>query len=666
MRVLTSPKLKHFYQILFLYLFTLTLYRFIFYIVFKNELQNQSFQSILNSFLLGARFDLRLSIFLLIPTILISLLPLKALAIKIENIFIFVLIFIVNLFYAVDLGYYSYLRSRINSTVSSFFANPIISFHMVKESYPWFLIFIGILLASICFICLKHFLIDKKNIVKDANVDSKKLKFARGFIFVCILSFGGYGSLKMYPLRWSEAYNTTNAFLSNLALNPILYFVDTYSFRKSDYEIEKVKKNYDLVASYLGVKNPDLKNLNFLRSYPENMARKKMRPNIIIVIMESMAYFQTGVGGSKVNPTPNLDSLSKDSLLFTQFYTPTVATARSVFAAITSLPDISKIKTGTRNPLIVNQNTIMGQAFDYDKYYFLGGSANWGNIRGVLSYNIKDLKIFEEGSYQSPTVDVWGISDLDLFLEAKKELDQQNQKEKSFFAVIQTAGYHRPYTIPPLNKEFKIIPEDQNIKNEINKYGFESMAQYNAMRLQDYSLGKFIAEAKKSSWYDNTIFIIFGDHGLPHNNAANVLEWEKTQANGYHVPLIIHSPRYIKNGVEKKIATEMDVMPTAAGLIGIKYQTRSFGKDLFNKELDQYRFAFSYNWYPPHHLSLIDENFYFEKIPYNNNTLLFNYNKSGATNIKESEIKKHDELNALSEGLYETAKYLLYHNPKTY
>jgi phosphoglycerol transferase MdoB-like AlkP superfamily enzyme len=217
-----------------------------------------------------------------------------------------------------------------------------------------------------------------------------------------------------------------------------------------------------------------------------------------------------------------------------------------------------------------------------------------------------------------------------------------------------------------LNKEFKIIPEDQNIKNEISKYGFESMAQFNAMRLQDHSLGKFISEAKKSAWYDNTIFIIFGDHGLPHNNAANVSDWEKTQANGYHVPLIIHSPRYIKKGIENKIASEMDIMPTAAGLIGIKYQTRSFGKDLFNKDLDQNRFAFSYNWYPPHHLSLIDGNFYFEKIPYNNNTLLFNYNKSGATNIKESELKKHYELNALSEGLYETAKYLLYHNPKTY
>ena len=59
--------------------------------------------------------------------------------------------------------------------------------------------------------------------------------------------------------------------------------------------------------------------------------------------------------------------------------------------------------------------------------------------------------MYEQEDYKAKTIDVWGISDKsNYFLQANDVLKQQ---QKPFFAVIQTADNHRPYTIPEEDKE---------------------------------------------------------------------------------------------------------------------------------------------------------------------------------------------------------------------
>jgi phosphoglycerol transferase MdoB-like AlkP superfamily enzyme len=62
-------------------------------------------------------------------------------------------------------------------------------------------------------------------------------------------------------------------------------------------------------------------------------------------------------------------------------------------------------------------------------FILLAVVANLNNYRGLLN-NIKGVKLYEEGSYTSPKVNVWGISDKDLFKESNTILKQQ---QKPFF-----------------------------------------------------------------------------------------------------------------------------------------------------------------------------------------------------------------------------------------
>ena len=93
-------------------------------------------------------------------------------------------------------------------------------------------------------------------------------------------------------------------------------------------------------------------------------------------------------------------------------------------------------------------------------------------------------------------MNVWGISDKNLFLEANKVF---RKKEKPFFAIIQTADNHRPFMIPEEDKDFEknIVPRDM-----LKKYGFESLDEYNSFRYSDFCFKKFIESAKA-----NHIFI---------------------------------------------------------------------------------------------------------------------------------------------------------------
>ena len=120
-----------------------------------------------------------------------------------------------------------------------------------------------------------------------------------------------------------------------------------------------------------------------------------------------------------------------------------------------------------------------------------------------------DLHLLEESAWKAPNVDVWGISDLDLFRESIGVLDAC---EKPFVAVIQTAGFHRPYTIPKDNAGFVVKDASPEL---IKNYGYANAEEYNSLRFSDHALGEFFRLASTQPWFKDTIFAIVGeDFGL--------------------------------------------------------------------------------------------------------------------------------------------------------
>ena len=473
------------------------------------------------------------------------------------------------------------------------------------------------------------------------------------FVFV----FGIFGKFSYYPLRWSDAYFCANAYASSVASNPVLYFFNTMKNKDVVFDTDKTRAYYDLISNYLGVTHPDKQQLNYSRHIPAKTTHQTP-PNIVMVFLESFAAYKTGVFGNELNPTPHFDELVKEGVLFKNYYTPHTGTARSVFTAITGLPDVEVHKTSTRNPLVVDQHVIINAFKGYEKYYFIGGSANWGNIRGILQHNIRGLKLYEEGSYTLPRMDLWGLDDTSLFIETNWVL---RKEQKPFFAIVQTAGNHRPYHIPEESYGFERKKVDNKL---LQKNGFISNDEFNAFRFMDHSLGYFIEQAKKEPYFDNTIFVFYGDHGITGYSGDHSRPYlTHTQLSGNLTPLLFYAPKLLPAQQIDKVASEVDLLPTVAGLAGVEYVDTTLGRDLFDPQFDDSRYAFTISHNKVSTLGLVSEDYYFRILEDGNNPIL---NDLNAVDTRVNVVQQHPQLaqqmRDLTLGLFETTKYMLYHN----
>ena len=191
----------------------------------------------------------------------------------------------------------------------------------------------------------------------EANYKTKS-HYLEHYIFL-LLGMGIFGKFNQYPLRWSDAYSFENDYAANIALNPFQSFFSTLEFRHVSYDINAVKKAYPLMADYLGVNNPDSNKLNFQRVIIAPDPTHINQPNIVIVICESFSGFKSSMYGNPLNTTPFFNQLCKQGIFFNRCFTPSFGTARGVWATITGIPDVDFINTSSRNPLAVDQHTII-------------------------------------------------------------------------------------------------------------------------------------------------------------------------------------------------------------------------------------------------------------------------------------------------------------------
>jgi phosphoglycerol transferase MdoB-like AlkP superfamily enzyme len=490
---------------------------------------------------------------------------------------------------------------------------------------------------------------------------STTARIVTGVAFALLLGLGVFGRINQFPLRWSDAFVFDNNFKANLSLNPVQSFLSTLKFKNSTYDLKKVKAYYPLMAQYLGVTSPDSAALNYKRIYKATPGTNK--PNVIVVICESFSAYKSSMWGNPLNPTPYFNQMCNNGIFFDRCFTPAYGTARGVWAVITGIPDVEFPNTSSRNPAYVNEHTIINDYKGYEKYYFLGGSLSWANIRGLLTNNIDGLHLYEEGDYPVKSVDVWGISDKNLFLQAN---DVFKQQKDPFFAVIQTADNHRPYTIPQEDK--KSFALENYPTDTLKKYGFENNAELNAFRYTDFSFKTFIEAAKKEAYFNNTIFVFVGDHGI-RGDAGNMFPeaWEKDGLTTQHVPLLFYAPALLTPQRSDRTCSQVDLLPSVSALANISFTNTTIGKNLFDTvQNNNVRFKNLAFLFDPliKQIGIITDQYIFV----NDLSTGKKDFRSSQNNLKlpanDETAEDRKELEKLSEAYYQTSKYMLANNKK--
>ena len=256
-------------------------------------------------------------------------------------------------------------------------------------------------------------------------------------------------------------------------------------------------------------------------------------------------------------------------------------------------------------------------------------------------------------------MDVWGISDKNLFLEANQVLKKNTEP---FFAVIQTADNHRPYTIPAEDQaEFhkKVVPADS-----LREFGFDTNDEMNAFRYTDFCFQKFIEAAKQEKYFANTIFVFVGDHGIA-GNSGNMFPraWTDERLGNMHVPLLFYSPSLLGPRRIHEFVSQLDLLPTAAGLAKISYRNTTLGRDLLDSAYNPGK-AFAFMYDPDQgYLDLVMGTYLYRT---NLNTHReFMYSVSGNEQVNPAAIPDTlRKMSVLTKAFYETSRYMLLNNKK--
>ena len=638
-----------------IYLLLFTALRIATVIFFKPK--TISFFELGPSFWLGLKYDLRWIAIALSPIIVLSIFkrfsPFHSAATKkFWTVYLAIITLVIMFFFGADFGNFSYNHTRIGASALNFKDDPYEMFRMVWETYPiiWILLALGI---AVFFIAK---LFRRTHGTVDANNFWHKFEYKRRWYALALLLMVWFvfGFLQFTPLTRQDAYKLNDNFKSYLALNPFQNFITSLKQRKPDFNTSGAAKYYNTIADFLQL-NSTVVN-NYERTILPNSRSLESKPNVVLVLCESFSMYKSSMSGNKLNSTPYFNELCNNGVFFNHCFTSSFGTARGIFATITGIPDVQMAKFSTQNEEAVNQQTIINAFEGYGKYYFIGGRSQFNNFKGLMS-NADGIDIYEKGRYKSPEINVWGISDRDLFMEAHEVLKQQT---KPFFAMIQTAHNHRPYMLPPDEKEFTCEKLD---KETLAKNGFESQAEYEAFCYTDFCFKKFIEAAKKEAYFSNTIFVFVGDHGVE-GEASGLYPkaWSSHRLSDEHVPLLYYAPALLQPATYNYTVSQIDLLPTLAGMIHQPYTNTTLGRDVINQQNLQHA-AFVIH-HDEGNIGVVTDDYYFiknvniqheELVPVKDNLPPLTQQQSDSVKNKLSE---------LTSAIFETSKWMLVNNKR--
>jgi phosphoglycerol transferase MdoB-like AlkP superfamily enzyme len=344
------------------------------------------------------------------------------------------------------------------------------------------------------------------------------------FAIIAITFVGARGGLNLLPLNTFDAARQTQAELIPLVVNtPFNMIISTQQSGLSE-------------LNYLSVQTEEKW---FMPK--QKMAVGKSKPNVVLIIVESLGKEYVGFYNNKKGYTPFLDSLMQFSEVYTHAYANGKKSIEGIPAIMASMPSwmeqpyLSSFYQG---------NSLQGIGYylsknGYDVGFYHGGK------NGTMSFdNFIALsgggKYFGKNEYpnQEDYDGYWGISDRPYLQYFGRKL---SEKKGPFFAAVFTLTSHHPYQLP---------------KNEIGKFPKGTLPIHQTIGYTDDALRDFFAYARTQEWYANTTFIVTADH-----SAENETRYYQSPQGRFEAPLVIFRSKDKKLKINERTVSHVDIMP---------------------------------------------------------------------------------------------------------
>ena len=346
-------------------------------------------------------------------------------------------------------------------------------------------------------------------------------------------------------------------------------------FYFSNKNIDLTEENINVVETWLNNNKEDLPDNEYF-----GLLKDK---NLIAIQVESLENFVINqkVNGQEITPT--LNKLLKNSLYFDNIYEQNnsgtssdadlmVNTSIFPIRSTSTFPTYPWTSYNSLQMLLNNKgyNTISTHAE-------LPGSWNWAEPHKAFEADkLWDIYEFEEDEIIGP-----GLSDESYLRQISEKLKTEAEPYYTFIATLTS---HGPFEMPD-DKKLLDLPKELD-ENMLGGY-------FQSVRYADEAIKLFLEELDKNGQLDNTVIMIYGDHGGVHKFYEDEIKdaplnenwW---QENTKEIPFIIYN-KDIKAETISKVGGQTDFLPTISYLLGVDrkdFENTSMGRVLVNTNRD--------------------------------------------------------------------------------
>ena len=452
----------------------------------------------------------------------------------------------------IDIGYFPFSKHRSNADLLYVFADSAGSFASLLKNY-WLLLILFIASVWALFFLSKKIFLLKTTVGRWQAVLLSQLILTVLFLLV-IRGWEARPLIPASPLLQVDArelpiaQNSINCFLYSLVrkkdqLKPGEYF--------SQDELNKIiSSSHSCCAS------------------SEN-ADSMIKKNVVVCILESFSRVFLTPGNIHKAQTPFFDSLIKKSIFFPNAFSNGFESNQGIVAILGGLPsflDEPFYYSDYANTPLRSMGNILKEK-GYDTNFFMGagedhfGFGKFCRIAGIDNYYSR--KDFNDDRFYDGN---WGIFDEPFLQFGAQVLSKKNQP---FFAVFFNLSSHPPFAIP------------EKYQRQFNSA--KQSPQQRSISYVDYSFRQFFEACKKSTWFQNSIFVFCADHYLFPDDGSRY-----TLADASMIPIFIYDPSKETGETDSTLISQVDITPSLLDLLHYHGKYSGFGTDIFDNSAKEH------------------------------------------------------------------------------
>jgi arylsulfatase A-like enzyme len=312
------------------------------------------------------------------------------------------------------------------------------------------------------------------------------------------------------------------------------------------------------------------------------------RPNVVIVLIESLRADQLRAGGSRRTVMPTVESIAASGRFYSRHWAQASHSNYADLAPLSSQYPLRGERTHVYPrdppyPRVLIYDVLKG--LGYATAIVSSQNETWGGMLNFLDTGNLDAVLHSE-NFDGPTYVPRHDKGFESYVQGTKRSGKIDDRftvdraikwidgvgDKPFFLYLNLQSSHLPYETPA-DFPRRFGPEEIDFTIRFNNFPRDKAdvvkdVYANALAYVDFQLGRLVGHLKRTGRWDDTLVVVSGDtgqafyeHGF--SGHANQLYDELVR-----VPLVIRAPG-LSPGVDPHPAQQVDVPPTLLDLLGL-------------------------------------------------------------------------------------------------